>query len=67
LTVVGAVASAVTAMLGAFVARDHVRLVDILALFFGGAGAGAGLTAFLMLRRAERRATSAPRSRPLAE
>ena len=41
-TVLGAVVSLVSAL----AMRDSVRLVDILALFFGGMGTGAGLASF---------------------
>ena len=52
-TVLGAVISFVSAL----AMRDSVRLVDILALFFGGMGAGAGL-ASLGVSRARARAAA---------
>ena len=52
-TVLGAVISFVSAL----AMRDTVRLVDILALFFGGMGTGAGL-ASLGVARARARAAA---------
>jgi hypothetical protein len=34
-------------VISAFAMRDHVRTVDIVTLFFGGAAAGAGLAGLL--------------------
>lgn len=54
LTMLATLASAAIALLGALAMRDRVRLVDILTLFFGGAGAGAGLVALVVQRRGHR-------------
>ena len=43
--------SALVGLLGALALRDRVRLVDILSLFFGGVGTGAGLTEAVVRRR----------------
>ena len=51
LTVFATILSTGLALLGALAMRDHVRLVDILALFFGGFGAGAGLVASVFQNR----------------
>ena len=51
------VAGAVVALASALAMRDHVRLVDILTLFFGGAGTGAGVAGLLAGRRARRAPT----------
>lgn len=49
-TVLGAVLTFWTAVL----MRDHVRMVEIVTLFFGGFGAGAGVTALVAARRGRR-------------
>ena len=54
LTTLATIASAALALLGAFAMSDRVRLVDIVSLFFGGAGAGAGMTALLVQHRRHR-------------
>ena len=51
------VLGAVLALLGALQMRDHVRLVDILTLFAGAFGAGAGVASLVAARR-RRRATA---------
>lgn len=43
LQLIGALLSLVVALTAALGMRDHVRLVDILALFAGGMGAGVGV------------------------
>ena len=50
-TLSATVLSVVIALLGALAMVDRVRLVDILALFFGGFGAGAGLVASIVQNR----------------
>ena len=54
LAIVSTVAGAVVALGSALVMRDHVRLVEILTLFFGGAGAGAGVASLVAARRGRR-------------
>ncbi|GLC28561.1 hypothetical protein [Roseisolibacter agri] len=62
--------SALVGLLGALALRDRVRLVDILSLFFGGVGTGAGLTETIVRRRlaareaAARSAAAGPPARP---
>ena len=65
LTTIATLASAATALIGALAMGDRARLVDILALFFGGAGAGAGVASMLVQRRLAARA-SADAQPPLA-
>ena len=55
-TVLGAVISIVSAL----AMRDTVRLVDILALFFGGMGTGAGLASLAAARARARTPGSSP-------
>jgi hypothetical protein len=43
-TVLGALLS----LFSAFMMRDHVRLVEIVELFFGGVGTGAGLASLIV-------------------
>ncbi len=51
-TILGAIVS-----LGAALAmRDYVRVVDIVALFFGGVGTGAGFAMLVSARRSRRAA-----------
>jgi hypothetical protein len=45
-TILGAIVS----VLSAFSMRDHVRLVEIVSLFFGGVGTGAGLASVIRQR-----------------
>jgi hypothetical protein len=47
----------VTALLSAWQMADHVRMVDILALFASGAAAGCGLTSAIVQYRQVRKAT----------
>ena len=54
LATLATVLSAVVGLLGALAMRDRVRLVDILALFFGGVGSGAGIAVLVGRRRAAR-------------
>src|SRR5688500_1101354 len=56
------VLSAIIALAGALAMRDRVRLVDILSLFFGGAGTGAGIVELLMRRRLAAREAEAART-----
>ena len=55
LTALATLASTAVALLGALAMSDRVRLVDIILLFFGGFGAGAGLASLLVQRRRYRR------------
>ena len=68
LTAIGTIASAIVALLGVLAARGDMRLVDVLSIFFGGFGAGAGVVALVVQRRARRdaagRATPAPHHGP---
>jgi hypothetical protein len=56
LAIFATAAGAVTGLLSALTMRDHVRMVEILTLFFGGIGTGAGITAFIAARAARRAA-----------
>ena len=47
----------VTALLSAWQMADHVRMVDILALFASGAAAGCGLTSAIVQYRQVMKAT----------
>jgi hypothetical protein len=49
-SVFATVLSAVVGVLSALEMRDHVRFVEIITLFFGGAGIGAGITALVGAR-----------------
>jgi hypothetical protein len=65
LATLGTIASFALALIGALAMSDRVRLVDIISLFFGGVGAGAGLVVVVGQRRRQRRdpaalAASAP-------
>lgn len=51
LTTLATLASIAVGMLGALAMSDRVRLVDIVSLFFGGVGAGAGTAALIVQRR----------------
>ena len=51
LTLFATIASTAIALLGALAMVDRVRVVDVLALFFGGFGAGAGLVASVVQNR----------------
>lgn len=55
---------AVISLVAALSMRDHVRLVDIIALFFGGVGTGAGVVGLVVARRAARAARSAAGAHP---
>lgn len=50
---------AVISLVAALSMRDHVRLVDIIALFFGGVGTGAGVVGLVVARRFGRGAKDA--------
>jgi hypothetical protein len=41
---------ALVSLMSAFSMRDHVRLVEIVTLFFGGVGTGAGIASHLKER-----------------
>lgn len=45
---------AVLSLAAALSMRDHVRLVEILTLFFGGVGTGAGIACLVVAGRAAR-------------
>ncbi len=53
-SVLSTLLSVALAIFGAYEALDHVRVVDILILFFGGVGSGAGLTAIAVQLRSQR-------------
>ena len=55
--VVSTVLGAVLTFWAAVLMRDHVRMVEIVTLFFGGFGAGAGVTGLVAARRARRTAS----------
>ena len=57
LAVLSTVFGAVLTFWAALLMRDHVRLVEILTLFFGGFGAGAGVAALVAARRSLRTAS----------
>ena len=59
LTAFATLASAALALLGALAMLDRVRLVDIISLFFGGVGAGAGMAALLVQRRRHKQEAAA--------
>ena len=59
LELVGALLSLIIAALGAWTMRDRIRAVDIVTLFGGGMGAGAGLVAAIIKLRAARKASAA--------
>jgi hypothetical protein len=42
---------AILSLFSAFSMRDHVRLVEIIELFFGGIGTGAGLACLIVQRK----------------
>jgi hypothetical protein len=54
MAVLSAVLGAVVTLVSALSMRDHVRLVEIVSLFFGGFGSGAGVAALAAGRRRER-------------
>jgi hypothetical protein len=51
LATVSTVLGALLSLFSAFMMRDHVRLVEIVELFFGGVGTGAGLAGLLAQHR----------------
>jgi hypothetical protein len=51
LAVLSTVLGVVLAFWAALLMRDHIRLVEILILFFGGFGAGAGVASLAAARR----------------
>ena len=63
LAILATVISAATAVVDAVANRDQMRLVDALALFFGGAGTGAGVAVLVASRRLDRGAR--PRTPPV--
>jgi len=50
LSTVATVLGAVLSLFSALSMRDHVRLVEIIELFFGGLGTGAGLASLIAAR-----------------
>jgi hypothetical protein len=58
-SVVGTILGAVVSLASALAMRDSVRLVDILSLFFGGMGTGAGLASLAATRMRSRSADPA--------
>ena len=56
LAVFSTLLGAVLTFWAAVLMRDHVRLVEILTLFFGGFGAGAGVAGLVAARRGRRTA-----------
>jgi hypothetical protein len=57
LSTITTIGGAALALLSAVSMRDQVRLVEIITLFFGGLGAGAGLAGLWAARRAAQRRT----------
>ena len=57
LAVLSTVLGAILTFWAALLMRDHVRMVEILTLFFGGFGAGAGVASLVAARRARRTAS----------
>jgi len=51
LSAASTILGAVLALFSAFTMRDHVRLVEIIQLFFGGLGTGVGLGGLFAQRR----------------
>ncbi|MGD1044228.1 MAG: hypothetical protein ABR936_02745 [Bacteroidota bacterium] len=51
---IGAILGIVVAFIGAYQMIDKIRIVDIITLFFGGFGAGAGLIKVIMDHRKEK-------------
>ena len=51
LAVFAAILGAVVSLVSALAMLDHVRLVEILGLFFGGFGSGAGVAQLVATRR----------------
>ncbi|MGI8508035.1 MAG: hypothetical protein ACR2MQ_01775 [Gemmatimonadaceae bacterium] len=54
LSLLSTLLSVALAIFGAYEALDHVRVVDVLILFFAGMGSGAGLTALAVQLRGQR-------------
>jgi hypothetical protein len=48
------VLGALLSLLSALSMRDHVRLVDVISLFFGGVGTGAGIAGLIAQRNRDR-------------
>ena len=51
LAVLSTILGAALSLAAALTMQDHVRLVEILVLFFGGFGAGAGVASMVAARR----------------
>ena len=54
LPVFSAILGAAVSLVSAITMQDHVRLVEIIALFFGGFGSGAGVAQMVATRRLTR-------------
>ena len=54
LAVLSTVLGAVLTLWAALLMQDHVRMVEILTLFFGGFGAGAGVASLVAANRGRR-------------
>jgi len=54
LAVISTALGAVLTFWAAVLMRDHVRMVEIVTLFFGGFGAGAGVAGLVAARRVRR-------------
>jgi hypothetical protein len=57
LALLSTILGAAISLASALAMRDHVRLVEIIGLFFGGFGSGAGLALMVATQRNRRAAT----------
>jgi hypothetical protein len=57
LALLSTILGAAISLASALAMQDHVRLVEIIGLFFGGFGSGAGLALMVATRRNRRAAT----------
>ena len=60
--IIFAVICTVSAFLNALLLTDRIRLVDILTLFFGGFGAGAGVVKTVLDIRSRRKENAEPKA-----
>ena len=51
LALISTILGVALSLFSAFTMRDHVRLVEIVGLFFGGFGSGAGIARLVSTRR----------------